>query len=303
MSRSVVVLFSCLAMLATAQFAQAGLATYDDFNAYVIRPGTNGSYTTGVTWNDAAQTFNVTAVGGGKVVLATSAINGVKVSDFLNLKFSNSATPTNDTRMVYMSFWVTDGDPNHYALISVGRFNGIHVDDFAQYPAMTSAGGMDATFFQGLSVRAYGTDLSNLDWLYPGAQSGTRAPASGWQESLWKPAAPGVNNPVLISDLNSNLVFGSPFTTTTLPSLNKTNPEWLAAKSGDPQMPESFYLMCGDTSGGVQNFDYTLGNIELQWASATAVPEPSSLALCGVSALGMVGLGLSRRVRRQRTAA
>ena len=40
-------------------------------------------------------------------------------------------------------------------------------------------------------------------------------------------------------------------------------------------MPQSFVLMCGDTSGSVEDDDYTISNMSL----TTTTPEPASMSL------------------------
>jgi hypothetical protein len=297
MSRSLTALLSVIVMLASAGFAQATIATYDDFTGYLIRTGT--SSTSAVTRNNTAETFSITAVDNGKVAIGTSAINGAKVSDFANLKFTNSATVTSASQIVYPNFWVTD-KAGHYALIAVNIATKVGAivtqDDVPVYGAMTSAGGMVASYFEDLAIRAYATNASDLNWLYSGAKRVKKF--SGWDQSLWKSADTSVFDPVRISDLG-NLYFGSPFTTTTVPGV-AGNSQWTYVGTGDPQTPNSLYLMCGDTSGSVQNYNYTLGDIALEWGSSNetndTTPEPASLAVW--SLLAMAGIGLRRRTRK-----
>jgi hypothetical protein len=281
-------LLCSLVILASAGLAQADvIATYPDFNGYKIRNGTSGAYTTGVTSDNGTETFTVTAVGGGKVAIGTSAINGLKVSDFVNFKFSNSATVTAAGQIVYPNFWVTDGNANHYALVAVHSLSGQTQDDLPVYNQMVASGGMDESYLDNLGVRVYATNAGDLDWLYSGAAR--MAKFGGWAQSLWKSSSTTTFDPVRVSDLG-DLYFGSPFTsaTATVPGIN-ANPAWSYVGTGDPQTPDTFYLMCGDTSGSVQNYNYTLGNIELQ-----CVPEPGTLAL-----LLSAGLGLLVYARRR----
>lgn len=276
-------------LLLASATAQAGIATYDDFNPYVIR--NNVGQTATIVPNDLAQTFTVTALNSGKVAMGTSAINGAKVSDFLSLSFRNSRE-VGPGQITYMNFWVTDGNANHYALISVNSITGTTQDDYPVYQRATSTG-IDAAYFNSLAVRVYPTSYTDVAWLYPGAVRMSKG--GGWPQSLWK-SGTALIDPVLLSDLG-NLYFGSPFTSTTTPGV-AGNSQWPSVGTGDPQTPDSFYLVCGDTSGSVTAPGYTLSDITLEWASAAAVPEPSSLALCSVSLLGLVGLGLGRMRKR-----
>jgi PEP-CTERM motif len=274
-------------IIASAGLTQAeNIATYSDFTGYKIRSGTSGIYTTGVTSDNATDTFSVTAVGGGKVAIGTSAMNGLKVSDFVNFKFSNSSTVNLAGQIVYPNFWVTDGTANHYALVAVNAVSGQTQDDFPVYNQMIATGGMDETYFDNLGVRVYATNAGDLNWLFPGAVR--TAKFGGWAQSLWKSASATTSDPVRVSDLG-NLYFGSPFTSATVPGIN-ANPAWTYVGTGDPQIPDTFYLMCGDTSGSVQNFNYTLGNIELKY-----VPEPGTLALLGMGGLSLLACAWRRR--------
>jgi hypothetical protein len=274
-------------IIASTGLAQADIiATYSDFTGYKIRTGTSGTSTTGVTSDNGAQTFTVTAVGGGKVAIGTSAMNGLKVSDFVNFKFSNSVPVTAAGQIVYPNFWVTDGTANHYALVAVEAIDGQTQDDFPVYNQMITTGGMGESYFDNLGVRVYATNAGDLSWLYPGAVR--MAKFGGWAQSLWKSANTTSIDPVRVSDLG-NLYFGSPFTSATVPGIN-ANPVWSYVGNGDPQIPDTFYLMCGDTSGSVQNFNYTLGNIELRY-----VPEPCTLVLLGMGGLGLLACAWRRR--------
>jgi len=281
------ILRSALVMAAVVMLAGAGwadTATYPDFSGNVIRDGTSGTYTTSVSTDAVAETFTITAVGGGKVAIGTSAVNGLAVDDFVNFGFTNSVTTLNDSQIVYPNFWVTD-DGSHYAFVAMTYFSGQAQLDRPIYDEMISATGMGETFFEALGVRVYGTDTSTLDWLYPGCVR--MAKFGSWDSALWKSADTATNDPVLMSDIGS-LLFGSPFTTATVPGISG-NTDWTYAGTGDPQIPDTWYLMCGDTSGSVENYDYTLSNIELEY-----VPEPATL---GLLALGG-GLSLMRRRRR-----
>ena len=181
---------------------------------------------------------------------------------------------------------MTDGTPGHYALVGVDVVSGLGQDDFPVYTQMISAGGMDASYFDNLGVRVYATNTSDLNWLYPGAVE--KSKGGGWSQSLWKSGNVNTSDPIRVSDLG-NLYFGSPFTSTTVPGV-AGNSQWSYVGTGDPQMPQSFILMCGDTSANVENKNYTLSNIALQ-----SVPEPGTLML-----LGMGGLGLLAYARRRR---
>ena len=273
------IIICAVLMIALAGTAQAQIATYSDFTGYAIRNGTSGSYTTSVASDNTNQSFAVTAVGGGKVAIGTSAMNGLKVSDFVNFKFSNSVSVTAAGQIVYPNFWVTDGTANHYALISVDAVNGQTQDDFPVYTEMASSGGMGESYFENLAVRVYATNTTDLSWLYP--NSVQMAKFGGWSQSLWKSSNASTIDPVKVSDIG-NLYFGSPFISATVPGI-AGNPAWSYVGTGDPQMPQAFYLMCGDTSGSVQNFGYTLSNLELQY-----VPEPATMCLLGLGALGLL---------------
>jgi hypothetical protein len=48
--------------------------------------------------------------------------------------------------------------------------------------------------------------------------------------------------------------------------------------------------MCGDTSGSVQNYNYTLSNITL-----VSVPEPGMLVLLATAGLGLLAYAWRRR--------
>lgn len=288
MKTNLFALAGMILLFASIGAAQAGIATYPDFDAYAIRNGTDGEFTTGVSSDDIAETFTVTAVGGGKVAIGSSAMNGLKVSDFRNFKFSNSVyVPPTSSAFVYPNFWVTDGD-DHFAFVAFHAVNETsHVqNDYPVYAEMTSANGMNDAFFGNLGVRVYATDTGNLDWLYKDCVQ--KVKYGGWSTSLWKSNDDNTFDPVLISDLG-DLYFGSPFTTTTVPGISG-NAEWTRAGTGDPQMPESFYLMCGDTSGSVENYNYTLSGLELQF-----VPEPGTLALLAFAGLAALAAAWVRR--------
>jgi hypothetical protein len=286
MKRSMIAVTSMLAMMALAGIARADIATYSDFTAYAIRGGTSGIYTTGVTSDNTNQTFTETAVGSGKVAIATAALNGKKVSDFVSFKFSNSVSVATAGGIVYPNFWVTDGTPSHYALVGVDVVNGLGQDDFPVYTQMVSTGGMDASYFDNLGVRVYATNTGDLNWLYPGAVAMKKG--GGWTQSLWKSSSATTSDPVRVSDL-ADLFFGSPFTSTTVPGI-AGNSQWSYVGTGDPQMPQAFVLMCGDTSASVQNKNYTLSNLQL-----SSVPEPGTLVLLGMSGLGLLAYAWRRR--------
>lgn len=277
------VTLSIVMIMVMAGMLSADVATYPDFSAYVIRNGTSGGYTTSAVSDDTAETFTVTAVGGGKVAIGTSAVNGLNVSDFLSFSFSNSVSGVSGGKIVYPNFWVTDNSGNYAFVAMHSVAGGVQIDD-PVYNAMVSEGGMTKSFFDSLGVRVYATNTSNLDWLYSGCSQMSKS--GGWTQSLWKSDVSSIFDPVTIGDLG-NLYFGSPFTSTTVPGISG-NTEWIYAGTGDPQMPHTFYLMCGDTSGSVENFNYVLSDIELAF-----VPEPATLAI-----LGLGGLSLLRRRRK-----
>jgi len=75
-------------------------------------------------------------------------------------------------------------------------------------------------------------------------------------------------------------------------------PATITAFLGNPlSQPESFGLaLSGATATGLGSFGFN--NFiadDINVSSATVVPEPSSLVLAGVGALGMIGYGLRRR--------
>jgi hypothetical protein len=286
MKRSIMVLVCAAVLAASAGVALADtIATYSDFTGYKIRNGTSGSYTTAVSSDNTAETFNVTAVSGGKIAIGTSALNGKKLSDFVNFKLSNSFNVTAAGQIVYPNFWVTDGTAGHYALVAVNTVVGQTQDDLPVYNQMVSANGMDASFFDNLAVRVYATNTGDLNWLFPGCVQMSKS--GSWAQSLWKTAGSTID-PVRISDIE-NLYFGSPFTSATVPGISP-NSAWSYAGTGDPQTPDTFFLMCGDTSSSVQNKNYTLSNIRLQ-----AVPEPGTLALLGMAGFGLLAYAWRRR--------
>lgn len=290
MKRYLVAAMNAMLLTVFTEMALAATATYSDFSGYTIRNGAKDGYTTGFTSDNDAETFTVTAVGGGKVAIGTSDVNGLKVSDFVNLKFSNSVAVETASKMAYMNFWVTNNAGN-YAFVAVNSINGTTQDDFPVYQAMTSGGGMSESYFENLAVRVYATNTSNLNWLYNGCVQQSKA--GSWSQSLWKSSTANIMDPVLVSDLG-NLYFGSPFTTATVPGVStNNNPEWPYANTGDPQTPDSFYLMCGDTSGSVQNYPpYTLSGIQL-----TYVPEPGTLALLSLAGFGLLAYAWRRRAK------
>jgi len=276
--RTWIALTLAFGMCCVSAVAANQTATYSDFSANVIRDGAGGGYTTSASSNATAETFTITAVGGGKVAIGTSAVNGHPVSDFRNFKFSNSVTNISDSQIVYPNFWATDGGGN-YAFVAMHHLSGQAQLDRPIYDEMTSTGGMGESFFGALGVRVYATDTSSLDWLFPGCVR--MAKFGGWDSALWKTSNGTTNDPVLISDIGG-LLFGSPFTSATIPGVTG-NTDWSYAGTGDPQMPDTFYLMGGDTSGSVENYAYTLGNFGLEYA-----PEPASMTLLGLGGLGML---------------
>lgn len=280
-----------LVMFGTAGSTLASVATYSDFDASVIRNGTSGGFTTSATSDNVAQTFTITAVGGGKVAIATSVSNGYKLSDFVSFEFSNSVEVTTAGGIVYPNMWVTDGS-GHYALLAVHYCNTTtgYQDDLPVYTHTVSVG-MDETYLDSLAVRVYATDTSNLNWLFPGVVQMSKA--GSWTQSLWKSSVSNVYDPVTVGDLG-NLYFGSPFTTDTIPGV-AGNSQWTYVGTGDPQMTETFFLMCGDTSGSVQNMNYTLSNLRLEIGAEAAVPEPISLVFFGTGVAGAIAFASRRR--------
>lgn len=274
---AVAIMIAAIAGNAVAATVTAG---YSDFTEYVIRAGSSGGYTTSATHDDVAQTFGITAVGGGKVAIATSAMNGLKVSDWRNFSFTNSVTGISGGQNVYPNAWITDG-AGHYAFLAMHYSVGATQNDDQVYNAMVSEGGI-ASVFDVIGLRAYATG-EDVSWIFPGAVK--MAKAGSWNTALWKSSNASVYDPVRLSDIG-NLFFGSPFTSTTVPGVAAgLNPEYALTGTGDPQMPATFFLMAGDTSGSVQNYNYTLSDLNL-----TYVPEPASLSL-----LALGGLAVLRR--------
>jgi len=213
-------------------------------------------------------------------------MNGLNVSAFQNFSFSNSVSGISGSQIVYPNAWITDG-AGHYAFLAMHYSVGMYQDDVPVYNAMVSPGGM-ATVFDSIGLRVYATG-SDVSWIYPGAVKMSKG--GSWTTALWKSADPSVYDPIRLSDIG-NLLFGSPFATTTTPGISG-NPEYTLAGTGDPQMPHTFYLMAGDTSGSVQNYNYTLSNFNLEYDLGAPVPEPLSCVLFAGSVLG--GLVIRRR--------
>ena len=269
-------------MLAGSGTAQAYVAGYSDFSANVIRDGTSGTYTTSATSNATDETFTITAVGGGKVAIGTSAMNGLKVSDFQNFSFDNSVSGISGGQIVYPNAWITDGGSN-YAFLAMHYSVGAAQNDDPVYNAMVSEDGL-ASVFDTIGLRVYATG-SDVSWILPGAVKMSKG--GSWATALWKSSDTNVYDPVRLSDIGA-LLFGSPFTSSTIPGVSP-NAEWTYAGTGDPQMPDTWYLMCGDTSGSVENYDYTLSNLNLQY-----VPEPATMALLALGGFGVL-------IRRSKT--
>lgn len=273
-----------IGLLLAAGGALATTATYSDFSAHVIRNGTSGTYTTSASSNDTDETFTITAVGGGKVAIGTSVMNGLKVSDFQNFRFDNSVSGISGKRILYPNAWITDGVGN-YAFLAMHYSVGATQYDDPVYNAMVSEEGL-ASAFDTIGLRVYATG-SDVSWIFPGA---VKMSKNSWDTALWKSSDTAVYDPVRLSDIG-DLLFGSPFTSTTVPGVSG-NAEYTLAGTGDPQMPHTFYLMCGDTSGNVENYNYTLGDFGLEYAP---IPEPVTMA--GL----MLGIGcLARYVRRRK---
>ena len=273
-------------ILAVSGTAQAvDVVGYSDFSANVIRNGTSGIYTTSATSNATNETFTIMAVGGGKVAIGTSAMNGLKVSDFQNFSFDNSVSGISGGQIVYPNAWITDGGSN-YAFLAMHYSVGAAQNDDPVYNAMVSEDGL-ASVFDTIGLRVYATG-SDVSWILPGAVKMSKG--GSWTTALWKSSDTNVYDPVRLSDIG-DLLFGSPFTSTTVPGIGG-NPEYTLAGTGDPQMPETWYLMCGDTSGSVENYNYTLGDFKLEY-----VPEPATMSLLAIGGAGM----LARRRRRRRS--
>lgn len=271
-----IVLVAAFAVALAAGNVMAATVGFADFGANVIRNGTSGAYTTSVSANSGTQSFSLTAVGGGKVAIGTSAMNGLTVGDFQNFSFTNSVAGLTGGSILYPNAWITDG-AGHYAFLAMHYSVGAAQNDDQVYSAMTSAGGM-ASVFDNIGIRVYATG-SDVDWIFPGAVK--MAKANSWTTALWKSSTAGVYDPVRLSDI-SNLLFGSPFSTATLPGI-ASNPQYTLAGTGDPQTPDAFYLMAGDTSGSVQNYEYIVSNMNLEF-----VPEPASMTLLALGALAML---------------
>jgi len=285
MKRSMIAVVGVVLVLlgVTSSGAFAATAGFSDFSEYVIRNGTSGVYTTSASHDDLAQSFTITAVGGGKVAIGTSAMNGLKVSDWQNFSFTNSVTGISGGEIVYPNAWITDGEGN-YAFLAMHYSVGAAQNDDPVYDAMVSSGGI-ADVFDVIGLRVYATG-PDVDWIYSGAVKMSKA--GSWTTALWKTSDAEVYDPIRLADIG-DLLFGSPFTSTTVPGISG-NSEYTLAGTGDPQMPHTFYLMAGDTSGSVENYDYTLTNLAL-----TYVPEPATMSL-----LGLGGLGVLIRRRRRR---
>lgn len=155
----------------------------------------------------------------------------------------------------YLNIWITDG--SNYAII-------------APMPNMQVGGGYTSNNPNGIDIQSRGfniheTNTSNLAWL---GVAGTVE--IGNQAVVYSSG----KVPVLVSDLGSNLtVYG-----------NST-----LGGTGAPKNGTGFNLVFGDLQGNfVDPLAYELTNV-----SVTAVPEPATIGLLGVAAMGL----LARRRR------
>ncbi len=98
---------------------------------------------------------------------------------------------------------------------------------------------------------------------------------------------------------NSGISFGPQTVNTTfIHAFLDDQPLTVGTVTAPFSLTEQFAITLGGTVGGVPNSG---GEIELTTVtqlSPTSVPEPSSLVLAGIGALGMIGYGLRRRKAR-----
>ncbi len=233
-------------------------AGFDDTSANIIRTGGTTSLSTDLE----NETYTVEANGGGKVAIGFEGISGSQVGSLSGLKFSSVGSTSEG--FPYVNFWVTDG--TNYAFVALNEvYSNGGMQDGPVYEQAVSEPGIDRNYFQSLQIRLYGTNTSDIDWVYDGATR-NKFNAGSWGE-LWKSSDTGVVDPVTVADI-AHLTFASPFTSenANIPSVSSPA-AWTYAGTGDPQQPEAFYVVVGDTTAS-NTGDFIIGDLELNYEAA-----------------------------------